>query len=116
MDGSTDMGLAPEDCHSSQGGESHKTVRLDSQWDIDRSGNLARSSDLRGLPQEAKGMQGAGTGVRGLEARRLLPVVQILDRNTNPVRVCVANLGPRPTERQWGQGDLNPHNVAVCGF
>ena len=37
MDGSTDMDLAPEDCHSSQRGESHKTVRQDSQLDIDRS-------------------------------------------------------------------------------
>ena len=37
MDGSTDMDLAPEDCHSSQRGESHKTVRQDSQLEIDRS-------------------------------------------------------------------------------
>ena len=39
-------------------------------------------------------MQGAGTDVRGLGARRLLPVVQILDRNADLEREWAANLWP----------------------
>ena len=77
---------------------------------IARGNNPKKPSWESGLeaPLEARGA-GAGSGVRGLED----PPASAGSVNSSSYELWRAGL---TSKNQWGQGDLNPHNVAVCGF